>query len=344
MGSPPTWSILRALNDKFIRADDGWPVATSQEYSTHAIAHPATHAGHLKELRSNIRSTKPTASATTTHPVPALISRPSDLDDDTPEDERDLNQTVAYIFVREQGYHTDAKGPYSIPGHDGSTHDLVMVYGNYIHAEPMKGVAGAAQLAAYQRIQAYTDRHCKAPKPTYNRVDEAGNNPQVRAFFHQHDVRLDFVMPNIHRMNKAERAIQDWQAHRLSTLARKGSGFPADHWPRLNEGLRIIINHLRPSAFDKSIIGIGFMVNDTISTPIHSPHLLSKSRASIAIALPMATRAPSATSLVLTSHGTAHNGYSFATLLANGTIKQSINWLCTYRMTHDSLASVQCKK
>ena len=208
MGNAPTSTMIKALQRGYLRTEEGWPVVTPSEYSAHAIDIHAVHQGHLRELRGGIGSTKPRPASAT----PAI-----DQDEQIP-----LAQPL--IYVRPLGWHTDAKGPYSIRGYDGSTHEMIMEYGGFVMAARMKGTSGAAQLAALTEIKSYCDANCAAPPPTFNRGDQAENNPQVREFFRTHGMKLEFVNVHLHRANKAERAIQNWQAHRTSTLARRGQG------------------------------------------------------------------------------------------------------------------------
>ena len=122
MGNPTTWSVNRALIVPYVSGAQGWPVPTAHEYSTHAIETEAVHQGHMRELRGNIRSTKPvkdgghargsaplpvvpldspSSHPLLSHSLPSNSSPTTELDDDIPIEDRDLEPNKAYVFVRE---------------------------------------------------------------------------------------------------------------------------------------------------------------------------------------------------------------------------------------------------
>jgi hypothetical protein len=61
------------------------------------------------------------------------------------------------------------------------------------------------------------------------------------------------VEPHNHRVNAAERAIQTFKAHFISTLATTDSDFPLQLWDRLTPQVVSTLNMLRPSRIDPTI-------------------------------------------------------------------------------------------
>jgi hypothetical protein len=240
-GFRPTSTMVQMLRRGYIRAEEGWPVVTSSQYSTHAVNHHAINAGHLHEKRSHVDSTKAPASTVPTAPAePDAAAR---------------QPQPAYLALRPlAGMHSDLKGPHPHASHQGHTHDLVTVFHNFIWAEPCRGTGGAAQAAAYRATMAYFDKHCAHPPPEYLRVDAAATE-QVRQYFDKQSpkLRLEYVPPGCHRSNKAERAIEAWEMAVLSSTAALGAGFPASHWNELRPRIIKTLNHTRPSSEDPSI-------------------------------------------------------------------------------------------
>ena len=260
----PTSTITRALRKNFIRAVDGWPTISSGKFERYAINIPAISAGNLRQLRHGTRSTR-TATAnfiddddtsdidSISSDITDITDLPDELDDATPLNEREFDPTVAYIKIIDHGSSSDAKGPYRTPSIEGHQYDFVTVYDNFIHVVPMKTPNGADQLQALEATQLYYDHNCAHPPRQFERYDNAGDNPQVRAYLLKHKRQLQLCMTNVHRALKAERAIQDWQNFRLSARARWGAGYPVNYWHKTIPADLIVLNHLRPSTSNPDV-------------------------------------------------------------------------------------------
>jgi hypothetical protein len=64
---------------------------------------------------------------------------------------------------------------------------------------------------------------------------------------------FEFVPPNQHRTNPAERAIRTGKNHFLSVLSAAHISFPPNRWHALLPLTQLTLNHMRPFALDPSI-------------------------------------------------------------------------------------------
>ena len=259
--SRPKSTIIRALKLGWLK---GWPIVSSGTYERYAIDIPATSAGNLRQLRHSTRSTKLAMNTNNDDDISDLDSLDSstsdatDLSDDFNEDptsptDHHFDPEVAYIKIQDNGSHSDAKGPYRTPSAEGHQFEMVTMFDNFIYVVAMKTPNGADQFQALQATEQYFQDNSAHPPRAYERYDNAGDNPQVRAYLKKNGRELQLCMKMIHRALKAERGIQDWQNFRLSAKARWGQGFPSNHWHLTIAADIIVINHLRPSASNPTV-------------------------------------------------------------------------------------------
>ena len=72
----------------------------------------------------------------------------------------------------------------------------------------------------------------------------------INKFLTHMQCELMLVEPNNHRVKVAERAIQTFKDHFVSTLATTDSDFPLQLWDRLTQEVETTLNLLRPSRID----------------------------------------------------------------------------------------------
>ena len=101
------------------------------------------------------------------------------------------------------------------------------------------------------------------------------DSTKLKHFFRDEaKVEVQYVPPNTHRRNRAERAIRDWKAHFISGLANVDKDFLMYLWCELIQQAELTINHLRPYLLDPSIStyeGIFGTKFDFLAHPIHPP-------------------------------------------------------------------------
>ena len=88
------------------------------------------------------------------------------------------------------------------------------------------------------------------------------------------NVSIEYVPPNTHRRNRAERAIRDWKGHLISCLDNVDKDFRMSLWCELLPQIELTLEHLRPYLPNPSISsyeGIYDRKYDFIAHPIHPP-------------------------------------------------------------------------
>jgi hypothetical protein len=89
-------------------------------------------------------------------------------------------------------------------------------------------------------------------KPTFNVTDNQAAEP-IKDFMQQQNGTVQFVEPNNHRVNAAERAIQTFKNHFISGLCTTDKDFPFQLWNHLTEQAVITCNILRRSRINPDI-------------------------------------------------------------------------------------------
>ena len=107
-------------------------------------------------------------------------------------------------------------------------------------------------------------------QPTIVRLDNESSD-KLEQYLRENNLEIQFVPPNNHRANKAERAIRDFKNHFIASLSTTNENFPMNLWDELLPQIEITINLLRPFGPDKSISayhGINGKVFDFLRHPI----------------------------------------------------------------------------
>ena len=242
LGSAPKETILRAVRMGWI---DKWTTLTYQQISQHMRDTPATHAGHMRELRGGIKSTKPPQVA----PVAPSWWSPRDVVDD---DIRSLPPAYAFVRSRKTNHVLYADSKYQRRVSEaGFTHEWIMVYNNYIIVVPIIGQDGAAVADAHAQGLTHIEEAGKH-HPEFTRIDNI-SSPALNALLVRRGLTLEYCAVGINRANRAEKAIQDFECAELSTLYTADITYPEAHWDKLTHQVQLVINHLKPWALDPSL-------------------------------------------------------------------------------------------
>jgi hypothetical protein len=115
---------------------------------------------------------------------------------------------------------------------------------NYIDAEPMRNHADSSMIQAYRLLWVQTMQNCKE-RPSMHILD----NKALVAFKAEikKNCDLQLVLPDTHRRNLVERAIQTFKSHFISILAGVDPSFPMDLWDRLVPQAVLTLNLLQQS-------------------------------------------------------------------------------------------------
>lgn len=241
MGSPVVSTLYRALSQSYVSLP-GLTPALLRKYAPNTV--PSAK-GHLDQYRHGLRSTKPNVADPTSNQ--SLDETDSDrYPVSTP---RSSNRALVYTRTVNLNdiRHSDLTGRFPIPAKSGAQYILVMYCGNYIHAETLKSRKQADFVAAYSAGTDFFAAH--GIIPSYERIDNETSNLLERyCANHQPPIQLQYVPPNDHRANKAERAIRTWKNHFIAMLCTCDPDFPFDAWDLLIPQAELTINLLRSSA------------------------------------------------------------------------------------------------
>eukprot|EP00804_Cyclotella_cryptica_P025030 CCRYP_015953-RB/>CCRYP_015953-RB protein AED:0.31 eAED:0.30 QI:0/0/0/1/0/0.33/3/0/681 len=110
---------------------------------------------------------------------------------------------------------------------------------NYIFAKPLSNLKDETILTAFD----------KGFKPAFNVTDNQAATP-IKNYLSREGATWQFVEPNNHHVNAAERAIQTYKNHFISGLCTTDSEWPLQLWDNLTEQALITINLLLTSRVD----------------------------------------------------------------------------------------------
>ena len=166
---------------------------------------------------------------------------------------------------------TDLTGRFPIKSKDGNEYILVTTFQGYIHLTPQPNKSQEAYVTSFKSIFRFFKSHNHV---ITNLISDNETSASARAFFSSPNINctVQYVAPNNHRSNPAERFIRTAKNHIISTLASVHITFPLDLWDRLIPLIELTLNHLQPSHFDSSVSayhGIYHKPCDFRAHPIH---------------------------------------------------------------------------
>ena len=225
---PPIQTLLRAAHLGFL---DTCPFLDAETISKHLPKSPATAKGRMRLHPKNQRPTPPFNNT----PVNANIFCFAAL--------ADKNKGTIY---------TDCTS--NLPTRALDNQQLFFVayhYDiNYIFALPIPSTKGDDIIAAFTKL--FNDLTAKGFAPTFNVTDNQAA-AAIKTFVTSRNCVIQFVEPNNHRVNAAERAIQTFKNHFISGLCTTDINFPLQLWNHLAHQAEITCNLLRRSRLNPHI-------------------------------------------------------------------------------------------
>ena len=230
LGSPTKQTLYNASRAGLLTA---FPGLTSQLISRYYEQTAATAKGHLDLTRKNQRSTQPVS------PSPS-ISLPTKIDDPT-------------IYINTFTMFSDMSGNFNHPTETGDTAILLMYHDDfrYIHLALVKGKSAAAYKEAY--LNGLKVIYKKEYNNQFKHKTEVLDNvisDVLKKVFQELGIKWEFVPPNNHRRNKAERCMRTAKNHIIATIASCDKSFPREAIPHLIPQAEISLNLLRKSNID----------------------------------------------------------------------------------------------
>ena len=235
-GSPVSSTFLQAATRGYLT---NYPRITSHMISSNLPNSIATAKGHLNQTRQGQHSTKTPVIPPNTTISPLL---PPSSTVQTPNDD-DTNIAFLKIIPISETNHSDLTGRLPFISRKGNQYILFSVLNGYIHLEPMPSKDGAAYVTALSNT--FTFYECHKVPVSYQRLDNETSN-LVEKFLKNKNIQIEYVPPNNHRANNAERAIQDGKCHLVATGGTAHPDFALDLWDLILPQVELTLNMLRP--------------------------------------------------------------------------------------------------
>lgn len=219
-----------------------WPGLTVAAIRRHFPESEETQKGHMKAIKSGIRSTKK-----------KLIKEVVKIEDDN-EVPNKVKSKQREVCVRildtrdelQMKIYTDQTGKFPRKSSRGNQYIMVLfeVDSNAILVAPMASRSKGEMVKAYQSL---IDRlNARGIFPKKHMLDNEISDELEDCIAKNH-ITFQHVPPTNHRANAAERAIQTFKAHFISTLCGCDESFPLHLWCRLLPQVEMTMNMLRPS-------------------------------------------------------------------------------------------------
>jgi hypothetical protein len=177
-----------------------------------------------------------------------------DVDDD-PHTAQDMSDdpNVALLAVTSTdnfAIHADLTGRFPVNSRRGNAYILVTTYRGYIHMEAMPSRHATAYTTAVQNTLNFFRN--LGHTPTYFRLDNETSR-QLERLLTSERLTIEYVPPNNHRANRAERAIRSAKNHIIASLCTTHPLCPLNLWDDFLPQIEITLNLLRPATHDNRI-------------------------------------------------------------------------------------------
>ena len=220
MGSPTTATFANAVDKGWIK----FPKITSSMVRNHPHSE-ATAKGHLDRTRAGLDSTNQrNHSQQSSSPHSISISS----------------------FECKRTLYADLTGRFPVASARGMEYLMIMKSHNsgYIHAEPMASRSAKDFVEAFEKgIQFFTDH---GQRHTLVKMDNE-TSASLKDSLKRLEMKPEYVVPNNHRQNSAERDIRTFKNHFIATLCTTDNCFPIHEWDLLLPQAEMTLNLMRAS-------------------------------------------------------------------------------------------------
>ena len=238
--STPIPTLKNAISKQFIQI----PGLTTKMLEQNEPISTAMHEGHLRRARAGIRSTK---DSTSSSPLKTATDKELFLTD------IDATDSIIASVISDSpsdiigSLHADATGRFPIASSRGTQYYLIFhdERTNFIHVEPMRDRSSHAQETAFE--SALIIFRTRGALPPILRIDNEMSASLVTIVKKKFDLTIERAPPQNHRTLRAERAIQTWKSHFISTICTAPDSFPLLEHDRLVPYAVMTLNLLRES-------------------------------------------------------------------------------------------------
>ena len=238
VGSPVKSQFLQAVKCGNYRSFPGLTATNVARYCPENAT--PTVLGHMTQVQKGLRSTQSALLATLTKP-----------DDTLKIIEVGLGLHVVEVPIAT--LYTDDMGRFPIRAMSGNQYIMLAFQdaANVILVQAFQSKADHHRIPAYNTIM---DRlTTRGHTVDMQILDNEASAAYINCINNTWNVRHQKVPPDMHRRNKAERAIRTFKAHFISILASVDPSFPKNRWDLLLPQAEITVNLLRQSATKPTI-------------------------------------------------------------------------------------------
>jgi hypothetical protein len=166
---------------------------------------------------------------------------------------------------------SDLTGQLPVESRRGNKYILITNYRVYIYFTPQKSKFPTDCVRSFTSILAFFTAH-SLPLPSL--ICDNETSLECREYFLSQRLPVQFVPPQMHRSNPAEKSVRTAKNHLISTFASTHPDFPDDLWDRLLPHAKLTLNVLRPWRPDPSLSawsGLHHLPYDFAAHPLHPP-------------------------------------------------------------------------
>jgi len=164
----------------------------------------------------------------------------------TLQDNENDNKQLSLTFIDISGTnYSDTTGKFAVQSKHGANYVFVSVYDNYVHLTGLKSRKAEEFVKVYAEVIEFFKK-VAGRKPALQVLDNETSG-LLEAFFKDSDLPYQYVPPDNHRSNRAERAIRSAKDHLIAGLATTNSECPAYLWEDFLLQAELTLNMLRPS-------------------------------------------------------------------------------------------------
>ncbi len=249
IGSPVKSQFLQAVNNGNFKSFPGISATNVARYCPDNAT--ATVLGHMTQVQQGLRTTKsPRATA-----LAALLSVPphqafSPHVQTTPALFDTITAPTNELHIIEvplSTLFTDDMGRFPVRALSGNQYIMLAYHdsSNVILVQPFQTKADHHRIPAYNIIMERLK--ARGLKVDTQILDNEASAAYIHCITQRWHCLHQLVPPDMHRRNKAERAIRTFKAHFLSILASVDPAFPKNRWDLLLPQAELTINLLRQS-------------------------------------------------------------------------------------------------
>jgi hypothetical protein len=239
-GFPVKQTWLDAIKAGNFNTFDGLTYSNAARYCPHS---GETILGHLAQQHQKIRLTKPTQHVT----KPAIDPVSPSVVPAAPS-----NKVHIHVVPISKLY-TDDTGCFPVRARSGNQYVMIAYYanGNLNHQQAFKTGSDKHRIAVYNTIM--TRLAARGLAVDLQILDNETSAAYKHAITVTWQAKFQLVPPDMHRHNRAERAIRTFKDHFLAILANVDPLFPPYLWDLLLPQAKLTLNLLRQSALNPRI-------------------------------------------------------------------------------------------